>query len=209
LISWAVVGHESRRIHATDLVHSLDAVASMDDGTLGADDNHLRAWSRVDHPRATHFGVMEDDAILAPRFAEQVDAALAVAPTPIVSLYLGRSKPKRFQDRISRALVAAGEQGACWVTGTHMLHAVAIVMRAELRDDWLEWANTSTLPIDERMGMWCRNRGHSIGYAWPSLVNHRDLPTLVQHRDGKTRTEPRVAWRTGTRERWTDWAVEL
>lgn len=209
MISWSVVGHEARRIHATDLVHSLDAIASMDDGTLGADANHLRAWAANTHPRATWLGQAEDDAVPVPDFKAQVDAALAVAPTPIVSLYLGRSKPKRFQDRISRALIAADEKGACWVTSTHLLHAVAVLIRAELRDDWLDWAHTSTLPIDERMGHWARARGHRVSYTSPSLVDHADFPTLVEHRDGQPRTKPRKAWRTGTRDTWTGKAVDL
>lgn len=206
VISWTVVGHEAR-IQAADLARHLDAAVVTDDGTLGADANHLRAWTALGNAQTSWIGVAEDDAIPVPGFREQLAAALLHAPTPVVSLYLGRTRPKRWQDRISHALIAADRADACWLTGTHILHAVAVIMRTELHEDWMDFARTNTRPIDERLTAWCLVRGHDVAYTWPSLVDHADGPTLIDHTGQPT--GPRVAWRTGTRTHWTEKAVKL
>lgn len=205
MISWTVVGHTARAIHAASLARNLKAQLVMDDGTLGADANHLRAWAIEPHPNANWVGVLEDDAQPVAGFAEQVDVALAAAPTDIVSLYLGTGRPLRWQERMAHATDQSDEDGAHWITSTHLLHAVAAAIRSELRDDWLSFAHRNTQPIDERMSAWCRARGHLVSYTSPSLVDHRDGPTLVSHRDDT----PRRAWRTGTHETWNSKAVSL
>lgn len=209
MISYAVVGHEARIVEATDLAHSIGAVITVDDGTAGADANHLKAWqatSAMDEPWAC---VLEDDAQPVHGFVDQATSALAAAPADVVSLYLGRYMPRRWQHRIPDALQQADLAGAHWITTGHMLHAVAVAMRTELRDDWIEWAHTSTLPIDDRIGAWCRSRNHLIAYTVPSLVEHSDMPTLIRHRDGKPRNQPRIAWRTGTRQTWNSRAAAM
>jgi hypothetical protein len=99
--------------------------------------------------------------------------------------------------------------GAHWIDTHYLLHAVAVAMRSDLRDDWLTTAPTLDFPIDQRLSEWARMRGHRIAYSLPSLVEHADWPTLVQHRDRQPRTEPRIAWRTGTRETWTRRTVTI
>ena len=125
MISWTVVGHTARAIHAASLARNLKAQLVMDDGTLGADANHLRAWAIEPHPNANWVGVLEDDAQPVAGFAEQVDVALAAAPTDIVSLYLGTGRPLRWQERMAHATDQSDEDGAHWITSTHLLHAVA------------------------------------------------------------------------------------
>lgn len=206
MISWAVVGHEQRLLAATTLAHQLGGLVTIDDGTHGADGNHLKAW---DITAATEdvmdwSGVMEDDAVPVPGFAEQAEQALAQSPEPVVSFYLGRTRPHRWQqERIAPAIAKADMTASHWLVSTHVLHAVAVAMRTELREDWLDFAHGSKLPIDERLTAWCLARGHRVAYSLPSLVDHADGPTLVQHRNGGGTTAPRVAWRTGTRDQWT------
>lgn len=209
MISWAVVGHEQRIIAATDVAHSIGAIITIDDGSHGADGNHLKAWDITQTQDAEWAGVLEDDAVPVHGFTEQAAAALTVAPADVVSFYLGRGKPRWWQHRIPIALAAADVHRAHWITTNHMLHAVAVAMRTELREDWLDWAPTSTLPIDERLTEWCRRRGHTIAYSAPSLVDHADGPTLIAHADRKPRDMARVAWRTGTRNTWNSKAVPL
>jgi hypothetical protein len=58
--------------------------------------------------------------------------------------------------------------------------------------------------------MWTSRNNIDIAYALPSLVNHADdIPSLIQHRDGEPRPPGRVAWRHGTRRRWTPISVPL
>jgi hypothetical protein len=209
MISWAVVGHEQRLIDATELANQLGAVVTIDDGSHGADANHLKAWDITSTLDSEWSCVIEDDALPVRGFTAQAEAALAVSPADVVSFYLGRGKPKRWQQRIPAALAAADRELAHWITSDYLLHAVAVAMRTELREPWLDWAPTSTLPIDERLGRWCRIQRLSIAYTTPSLVDHADGPTLVTHRDGQPRTMARTAWRTGTRGAWNSHSVSM
>lgn len=207
MISFAVVGHTARIVEATDLARTVNAAVTMDDGRLGADGNHLLAWADTRRRESEWAVVLEDDAQPVARFLEQVDLALAAAPADVVSFYLGRGRPARWQYVIPGALNQADQCHAHWITTDHMLHAVAVAMRTRLREDWLSWAQSSVLPIDQRLGAWCRARGHTIAYTIPSLVEHADLPTLV--RDRGPRTRPRCAWRTGMRDVWNSKAVPM
>jgi hypothetical protein len=209
VISCCVVGHADRIVEATDLARTLGAAVVMDDGTIGADANHLLAWAETARTETEWCAVLEDDALPVAGFVEQAELALAAAPADVVSFYLGKGRPVRWQYLIPGALEKADQGRAHWITTNHMLHAVAVAMRAPLRADWLAWADTSTLPIDDRLGAWCRSRRHSIAYTVPSLVEHSDLPTLVRHRDRRPRTKPRAAWRTGVREVWNSKAVAM
>jgi hypothetical protein len=209
VIAWAVVAHEARLPEAATLAKTIDAYLALDDGTLGAGENHLRAWRAAHTGEADWVTVVEDDAIPVDDITTQARLALAVAPEPVVSMYLGRTRPKRWQERISRALAGLDARDPHWLTTTHVLHAVAVALRSDLVDDWLDWAHTSTLPPDERMSAWCIARGHRVAYSWPSLFNHQDGPTLVQHANTAGATGPRIAWRTGTRDNWTGNAVAM
>ncbi|MBF6254413.1 hypothetical protein IU466_28220 [Nocardia farcinica] len=208
-MSYAVVGHVDRLLAATDLAHSLSAVVALDDGSKGAAGNHLAAWELTTTLPAAWAAVLEDDAQPVPGFLTQAAQALTVAPEPVVSLYLGRTRPKRWQERIPPAIANADRTQACWLTTTHVLHAVAVAMHSDLRDDWLDFAHSNPLPPDERLTAWCIARGHRVAYTWPSLVQHADGPTLVRHANTAGAHGPRKAWRTGTRDTWTDKAVTM
>lgn len=209
MISFAVVAHESRVVAATDLARLVGGVVAMDDGSLGVDRNHLRAWEETTTLDAPWIAVLEDDAQPVAGFTMQAELALEQAPEPVVSFYLGKTRPKRWQERIAPAIAEAGRADAHWLTTTHVLHAVAVAIRVELRDDWLDFAHTSTLPIDERLTAWCLTRDHKVAYSWPSLCDHADGPTLVNHKSTTGATGPRHAWRTGSRTRWTPQSVTM
>ncbi|WP_280473285.1 hypothetical protein [Nocardia asiatica] len=203
MISYAVVAHTDRIVQATELAHSIGAVISLDDGSKGAGGNHLEAWRLTSGLETEWAAVLEDDALPVPGFTQQAEQALEAAPEPVVSFYLGRTRPVRWQERISRALIRIDDRDPHWLITTHVLHAVAVALHTDLCDDWLDFATDNTLPPDERMTAWCIARGHKVGYAWPSLVDHADGPTLVKHSNTGNTTSPRIAWRTGTRDAWT------
>lgn len=201
MISWAVVAHTDRLPYALDLAKTLDATLAVDDGTLGADANHLRAWTTAQSTEHDWIAVVEDDAVPVDDITTQAQQALAVAPEPVVSMYLGRGRPIRWQDRMSRAL-STTRTDPHWFTTTHVLHAVAVAIHTDLVEDWLDWAQDKTRPIDERMTAWCIARGHRVAYCNPSLFDHQDGPSLIP--TDKTRpARARTAWRTGTRDAWT------
>lgn len=215
-IVFGVVAHTARQETAARLALSLPHSPSpplvcVDDGTLGPVANHRRVWSSLGRVGTGWVCVLEDDAQPIDGFAEQLHAALAAAPSPVVSLYLGTSRPPGVQAQVRRALGHAERVGACWVTAPRMLHAVGICLRTTLIPDMLSATGPlhPRIAADERWDRWLRRRGLAVAYAVPSLVDHADTPTLVTHPDRQPRTQPRRAWRTGGRTQWTGAAVPL
>lgn len=209
MISYAVVAHESRLVQATDLAHSMGAVVSVDDGSKGAGANHVEAWRLTEGVEADFAVVLEDDAQPVEGFLAQVEAALAVTPEPVVSLYAGTTRPARWQDALRPAIAEADRVNACWLITSIAAHAVALAIHADLRADWIDYATDHHLPPDERLTAWMQDRGHRIAYTWPNLCDHADGPSLISHASTQGMRGPRKAWRTGTREHWTDKAVQV
>lgn len=208
MLALGVVGHESRRERAKTLARFVGAkYFSVDDGTLGCDDNHAVVQGRLSTLPTTWSVVLEDDAVVPGDLQHQLLRALPMSPSPIVSLYLGRMRPPHWQNRIVAAIAHATNADASWIVSTHLLHAVGYAIRTDLLDSLLD--HVTLLPVDQHIGNWARRFGHTIAYAWPSLIDHADLPTVVEHPDGQTRRPGRTAWRTGIRESWTTRSVTM
>lgn len=200
-----IVGHHARRDTAERLAATVDAdYLSIDGGTLGCTANHMHVWQQLARYNSTWSVVLEDDAQPVDNFRDQL-AALDTAPTPIVSLYLGTSRPAAWQIRIRRAINEADRVGACYITAPLLLHAVAVAMRTDLIDDMISQLPQGK-PIDNAISEWARK--HNICYTWPSLVDHTDGPTLVKHTYNAL-SQPRKAWRTAARSTWTSATVAL
>lgn len=181
---------------------------SIDDGSLGCNGNHRKVWTWLAETTADWSVVLEDDASPADDFTTQLERALAIAPTPIVSLYLGRERPPHWQPFIQMSLKEAQATNCCWLTSDELLHAVGVAIRTELITPMLEQTNT-LIAFDEAVGLWARANQHRIAYTLPSLINHEDGPTLFKHPDGDRRYPGRVAWWTGTRDQWTSKSLPL
>ncbi|ORW51341.1 hypothetical protein AWB90_05305 [Mycobacterium paraense] len=188
---------------------------AVDDGRLGCEGNHRRAWEWLRANAADSTGwslVLEDDSQPVEGFRDQLDAALAVAPSPVVSLYLGRERPPYAQERIARAVVRAGDR-ASWIIAPRMWFAVGIAVLNDLVPDlaqYLERDPRKSRPIDETIGRWAMKHGRSVAYTWPSLVDHTDVtPAIEQRADRQRRDRGRRAWLVGGRQRWTTDSVRL
>lgn len=206
--SIAIVAHVDRNDAATELCIKTRADIIMLDhpGLYGAEANHLRAWTwHAENTTAEWSVVLEDDAEPVNGFRQQLEAALAVAPAPIVSLYLGTGYPKTWQPRIRNTIRTAGDPH--WLLTNSVLHAVAIAIRTDL----LPITLTPHVAIDAALGNWAKKHGHHVAYSWPSLVDHADGPTLVttRHSASSDRTDPRKAWQTGTRPHWANKTAAL
>lgn len=200
MASIVVVAHTERSDAAHDLAETTGAQhITMDDGTLGCEGNHRRAWQwHTEHLHTDWAIVLEDDAVPVPDFTEQLDAALHMAPTPIVSLYLGTGNPPIWQPRIRHAIDIAGQ--ANWLVSTSLLHAVAVAIRTELLPIQVD----EHMPIDNAISNWAKRNDLLVGYTLPSLVDHADTqPVITQRYDRQPRDLPRRAHRVGTRTRWT------
>ncbi len=203
----AVVAHTSR----ARLVHRLSkrsalSFVSFDDGTLGCEANHRQAWSWHAQNTETEWSiVLEDDALPVAGFDGQLQMALDVAPSPVVSLYLGRERPPYTQQRIASAVTRAGT--ANWIVAQRVYHAVGIAVRTELVPSLLDWLERDRKrPIDQAIASWSARSGYRVSHTWPSLVDHADLTSTIHSQQA---ARPRKAWSVGTRERWTGEAIEL
>lgn len=207
----AVVAHQARADQAHQLMDDVGAAyLSMSNGNWTCEQNHARCWQYHADRTAEHWAVvLEDDAQPVDGFRDQLEQALSVAPTPIVSLYLGQGRPPQWQSRVQQAIHQADLADASFITGKRLLHGVAICIRTNLIPSMLTHLHTSQRPIDWAIRDWAVTHGHDIAFTIPSLVDHADGPTLIEARTDSARTEQRTAWRVGTRERWTPKTVNL
>lgn len=208
-IAIAIVSHVSRREAAFALSDNVKANALFEDSTgIGCEANHRRAWDwHTKMARSAEWSVtLEDDALPVDGFNDQLVAALAVAPAPIVSLYLGTDGREYWQSGIRYAIEHANP-GTSWLMAGALLHAVGVAIRSDV----LPLHIGEGLAIDTAIGNWAKRNGHQIAYSLPSLVDHADQQPIVQQRHGSAaqRMTPRTAHKVGTRTRWTSIAQPI
>lgn len=215
MISIGIVAHYSRHERATRLADIVGAeVVAVDQGGMGAGSNHEVCYDWLAESQSAWTVVLEDDAMPVRGFVGQLEQVLRAAPSPLVSLYLGRGRPPHWQIPIAQVIT----QDANFLLGSELLHHVAVAIRTPLVPGMLRFIRADPdyaagkLPIDEAIGRWARQAAKvPVSYAHPSIVNHNhDLPTVIkrhlsQHRteDGKRgRKHIRRAWAFGTRPQW-------
>jgi len=209
-----IVAHTKRAEQTHILMDQVRAAyTNIDDGTLGCDDNHRHVWQwLLQHTTDEWCIVLEDDALPVDGFISQAEQALAVAPSPVISFYLGRHHiPElEWEQRKREAIGRADQADAHFITSNHLLHAVAVAVRTDHIAQMLAHINMlPILPIDEAITHWIQNSGQDVSYTWPSLADHADQPTLFRHRDKLPRPPGRIAYRTGGHNTWTDRAVTM
>lgn len=201
-VSYAVMAHPARDRASLALSWLLGAVLVTDEGD-GENATGDLAWqaarNRPGFELADWCLVMQDDARPVAAIHEQAPAALAAAPTPVVSFYLGTSYPEHTIAPARVAMLKADEDHAAWITAPRLFWGVAVAIRTELVPDMLRTVRRSRRPYDERISRWAEQAGHRISYTWPSLVDHADGESLVRSRP---RRKPRVAYRTGSADHW-------
>lgn len=204
-LSHRVVVHPDRLQQGELLAFALGAEVMVDSGR-----GHLAtadlAWG-LPAGGAGWVVVWEDDAVPVPGIAQQLPAALQVAPSPVVSLYAGSGYPLHAQDAVRRVLGRAEEADACWWQAKAVFWGVAVAIRADLVHDMLAYLRRVKRPYDERLSYWTRTAGHKVSYCIPSLADHLDGPSVTKGRP--QRQQPRRAFRTGGREVWTSATIKL
>lgn len=206
-----IVGHIDRLTQANKLADDVDAAfLSIDDGTLKCEGNHVAVWRHLASASTPWSVVLEDDALPVTDFRNQLVGVLKAAPTPIVSLYLGRTRPPAWQPWVQQATINADRQDVCFIPAKRLLHAVGIAMHTRLIGAMVRAVQDIGLPMDEAIHVWAQREGYPVTYCWPSIVDHRDGPTVIpRHRDGMPRTEPRTAWSCGRRSRWASTTLSM
>lgn len=213
--SIAIVAHPSRSTIAHALGAAVQAdLMSWDSTRIGCEANHLQAWEYLAEC-GTDWGVaLEDDVYVVRYFRDQLRQVLEVAPSPVVSLYLGRGHPHGGESDWQNRIAAKIASDVCWLTAESLLSAQGYAIASPLIPDMLSTvrplATDEGLPIDEAISWWCQERNILVAHCRPSIVNHRDETPLIQTRkDGQPRTAERVAWLFDWRDKWDESTTHL
>lgn len=198
-----IITHPQRQHTAQTLAAQVNGHLCIDDNNYGPGANHDRALAKAIHLHNSeqwHI-LLEDDAIPCHDWHTQTRAALDAAPTPIVSLYLGRSRPRRHQHHIPQLLASDPH----WILHNELRHHVAVAIRADIAPQLLATVQPLTGDADKRLGQAAQQLGHTIAYTNPSLADHHDTTPLITHINGqpRPRPEPRKAWNHNTRTHWS------
>ena len=200
----AVVAHPARVAAADQLAAFLGAEVFLDSAGLGAWGNHARALAWAAEQDASHVIVVQDDAEPVPRFLELAAGAIERRPVGPIGFYVGRNRPRAAQ--VERAVRAAEQLRASWLDADSLLWGVATALPVGDLPALLEWAPSSELPYDARVGRWYRQKGTRVRYTWPSLVDHADWPSVIPDRP---RLQPRKAWKVGEPASWDGPVVRI
>lgn len=227
--SIAICSHPRRARDAERLAAQVQAEVIVEDDGYGSEVNHINSWQQLLESDGNWGLVLEDDAIPIPNFKRQLEQVLLNAPTSVVSLYLGRSRPPHYQNSIAQVIGA----NTPFIVGRVLLSCVAVCVHRDYIPDMLDYVKRQHFservqiksgernpkdfaPIDEMMSDWTKSLGLAVGYTNPSIVQHADSPTLLEFHPSKykesdmsSRNEKRVAWRIGERREWTDQTIIL
>jgi hypothetical protein len=139
------------------------------------------AWLMAD-PSADFHVLLQDDAVPCRDLLAGLEQALDWAPdNVIVSPYLGqgRNVPLRW----GRMAARADQRGASWVVSEVLVWGVCLVAPTRMIPEMVAWCDRKAgMPDDMRVNAWARRHQVDIWYTWPSLVDHRAVPSLTKHR---------------------------
>ena len=196
-ISASVMAHPNRSTEVGELLAALDRKVPVhwdrEGAPSGGGDRIWRqaraAWSMYD-PSADYHVLIQDDAIVSADFLAGLERALDfVRPGSVVSPYLGtgRNVPLRW----GRMTEKADIQHARWIVAGRVMWGVCLLLPVSRIPEMIAWCDRKAgMPDDMRVGAWAVRNELDVWYPWPSLVDHRLVPSLT-----KSRAADRVARR--------------
>jgi hypothetical protein len=188
-LSASIMAHPDRADLVSDLQDRLgrDTMVAWDiEGPPSGDSDRVwrtarAAWQLAD-PDADWHVLIQDDALVCPDFLEGLERALEhVPPDATVCPYLGQggAAPLKWL----RLGAEADRRGASFVVSGSLMWGVAICLPVPLINDMIVRADTMhRVPDDMRVAGWTKRRGGEVWYTWPSLVDHRPVPSITKHR---------------------------
>jgi hypothetical protein len=226
-VSAAIMAHPDRAAYVAELVAVLDRPVPVywdpAGPPSGAGDRVWSvargAWSLAD-PAADYHVLIQDDALACADLLAGIELALEhVTPGAILSPYLGtgRMAPARW-DTLERM---ADASGASFVRSERVMWGVCLAVPAADVAEMVGWCDRRAgVPDDMRVGSWGKRNGREVWYTWPSLIDHRTVPSLTKHKaldrvarrhcsgsaldlkwDGPVVTDPMLTRRRGSRSR--------
>lgn len=186
-LSVKIMAHEKRAHLIPDLVERLGLT---DDDVIWDTDNNRwhtgrRAWEAID--QSAPWGmVVQDDALPCADLIEGMQLALERVPNNVlVTPYIGTRRPVAARvERVVREAVAAN---AAFIQMPSLCWGVAITAPTNIIDEMLPWCDQQDYPnYDRRIGRFAIDvKRMSTWCTFPSLVDHRDIPSLVGHGGGR------------------------
>jgi hypothetical protein len=188
-LSASIMAHPDRSALVAELRARLDRDVPVNWDSEGpASGNGDRVWRtarggwELADPTADFHVLIQDDAVPAPDFLAGLERALEHVPDDAtVSPYLGQggAAPHRW----TRMGAEADRRGASFVVSTTLMWGVAICLPVRLIPEMVECANRMAgVPDDMRVSGWTKRRHGEVWYPWPSLVDHRPVPSITKHR---------------------------
>jgi hypothetical protein len=183
------MGHPDRADLVADLLTMLDRPVPVhwdDEGPPSGNSDRVwrtarGGWELAD-PDADWHVLIQDDAVPSPDFLAGLERALEYVPQDaVVSPYLGKggATGARWGDIGAEA----DRRGASWVLSSKLMWGVAICLPVRLIPEMIERANfMAGVPDDMRVAGWTQRRRGEVWYPWPSLVDHRPVPSITKHR---------------------------
>lgn len=188
-LSASIMAHPDRADLVRHLCDDLDRavpVAWDDEGPPSGNTDRgwrtaRRGWELADPDADFHLLIQDDAAPCADLLAGLEQALEHVPADAVVSAYLGQGGA--IGPRWQRITAEAGQRDASWVVSAQLGWGVAIILPAKLIPEMLDRADRSVgTPDDMRVAGWIKRRRGEVWYCWPSLVDHRDVPSLTKHR---------------------------
>jgi hypothetical protein len=188
-LSASVMAHPSREAEVGQLLAALDRPVPVHYDPEGAPSGNgdrvwrvaRAAWELAD-PEADWHALIQDDAVPCADLLAGLERALAyVPPDAVVSPYLGtgRNVPIRWE-----AMARAAEtKGVPWVRSLKLMWGVCIILPVKLIPEMMAYADRRAgVPDDMRVAGWAERSHREVWYTWPSLVDHRPVPSLTKHK---------------------------
>lgn len=199
-ISLAIMAHPDRRAAAEALLDQLSEYPFVEAAVIY--DQINEEWHTGKRALRQGIGkgewhvVIQDDAILTPRFYQNIKGAVvALNERALISLYTGTARP--IPDRVKSA-VGKTRDGS-WLAFHQLMWGVGIVMPTDHIKPMLEFVEDIDLQYDNKIGEFYARNGLLVYYTVPSLVDHDDaVDSLVPGHGRDINPEPRVAHRLAT-----------
>lgn len=188
-VSCCVMAHPDRADYVDDLMIRLDRPHPVYWDPDGAPSGHgdrtwkvaREVWQMFD-PDADYHVLIQDDAIPCGDLLAGIERALEHVPAgAVLSPYLGtgRMAPARW-DVLERMADAAN---ASWIRAERVMWGVCLALPVADIPAMIDWADRrGGVPDDMRVSGWAKRNNREVWYTWPSLVDHRTVPSLTKHK---------------------------
>ena len=197
-LSAGIMAHPDRADLVSELSAALDRPVPVFWDSGGKPSGHgdrvwavaRQTWLMAD-PEADWHVLIQDDAVVCADFLAGLESALVNLPTTwpaVVCPYLGqgRTVPRRWGQMARRA----DQLGASWVRSDRVMWGVCLALPTKTVPEMVAWCDRRVgMPDDMRIAAWAQRHGWGVWYPWPSLVDHRPVPSLTKHRAADRRAQ--------------------